>query len=60
LGKITLVVMTILKLLGVITVAWFAGPFTVGAVSTGLWMLVGGLIMLGTSIVVAAVGNALI
>jgi hypothetical protein len=39
---------------------WFAGPFTAGAISTGLWMLFGGLIMLGISAVIAIIGQSLI
>ena len=57
---ITLVIMTILKLTGVVQMAWFAGMFTAGAISTGLWMLFGGLIFMGISFVITAIGAALI
>jgi len=57
---ITMVVMTIVKLVGAGSYVWFAGPFTMGAISTGLWMLFGGLIMLGISFMIATIGDALI
>ena len=39
---IVLVIMTILKLTGVVAMPWFAGILSAGAISTGLWMLFGG------------------
>ena len=57
---ITIIIMTILKLTGVVMMTWFAGPLTAGAISTGLWMLFGGLIMMGISLVVTVIGAVLI
>jgi len=57
---ITLVIMSILKLTGAVVMPWFAGAFTAGAISTGLWMLFLGLVMVVVSMVVAAIGGALI
>jgi hypothetical protein len=56
---ITLVIMTILKLTGAVAMPWFAGIFTAGAISTGLWMLFGGLIFMGISFGITAIGAAL-
>jgi len=57
---ITGVIMTILKLTGVVVIPWFAGPLTAGAISTALWMLFLGLLFLGISIVVTAIGSILL
>ena len=54
------VIMVILKLTGVISIAWFAGPFTAGAISTGLFMLFGGLLMMGLSFIVTAIGATIL
>jgi len=56
---ITIVIMSILKLTGVIALAWFAGPLTAGAISTGLFMLFGGLVMMMISVIITAIGAAL-
>ena len=53
---VAIVIMTILKLTGVLTIAWFAGMFTAGAISTGLWMLFGGLGFMAISFVITAIG----
>ena len=57
---ITIVVMCILNALGVIKVAWFAWAFTAGAITTGLWMFVGGMIMLALGALLTALGAAII
>ena len=57
---ITAIVMIILNTFGVINIAWFAGPFTAGAVSTGIWMFVLGLLMLLLSYLVTAIGAFLV
>jgi len=56
---ITVVIMTILKLTGAVAMPWFAGPLTAGAISTGLFMLFGGLLFLGISMVITAIGEAI-
>ena len=53
---ITVAVMTMLKLTGVLVIPWFAGIFSAGAISTGLWMLLAGFIMLLISYSVAITG----
>lgn len=57
---VTLVIMTILKLTGVVLMPWFAGVFAAGAISTGLWMLFGGLIIIIISYIITAVGVILV
>jgi hypothetical protein len=57
---ITIVIMSILKLTGVIQILWFAGIFSAGAISTGLWMLFGGLVMMAISFVITAIGAAIL
>lgn len=57
---ITLVIMSILKLTGITAIAWFAGPLTAGAISTGLWMLFLGLIFLLISFVVTAISTTIL
>ena len=57
---ITVVIMSILKLTSVMTMAWFAGPLTAGAISTGLWMLFLGLIFMGISLAVTTIGVAVL
>lgn len=43
----TILILSILKVLGILSIDWFAGPFTLGAISTGLWMVIlGGLFFL--------------
>jgi len=54
------VILVILKLTGVVSIAWFAGPFTAGAISTGLFMLFGGLFMMGLSLMVTAISAAIL
>jgi len=56
---ITIVIMSILKLTGVIQILWFTGIFSAGAISTGLWMLFGGLVMMMISVIITAIGAAL-
>jgi hypothetical protein len=53
---ITVVIMVILKLTGVLVIPWFAGPFTAGAISTGLWILTIGLLFMVISFTIAALG----
>jgi hypothetical protein len=57
---VTLVIISILKITNLVAVPWFAGITTVGAISTGLWMLFGGLIMLFVSAIITAIGTTLI
>ena len=52
---ITLVIMSILKLTGAVAMPWFAGIFSAGAISTGLWMLFGGLFFLLLSMLITAI-----
>ena len=40
-----ILVLTILKLTSVLTIPWFAGLFSLGAISTGLFMFFGGIIV---------------
>jgi hypothetical protein len=56
---ITLVIMIILKLTGAVAMPWFAGMFTAGAISTGLFMLFGGFVFMGISFIITAIGAAL-
>jgi len=57
---ITIVIMSILKITGVVMIPWFAGLFTAGAISTGLFMLVGGLFMIFISMGVTFIGGILV
>jgi len=57
---VILVVMTILNTFGIINIAWFAGPFTAGAISTGIWMFVLGLLMLVLSYIITFIGGLII
>jgi len=57
---LTVVIMTILKLTGVVLMPWFTGPLTVGAISTGLFMLLGGLVMMAISFAITAIAATLI
>ena len=57
---ITLVLMSILKISGLITIPWFAGIFTPGAISTSLWLLLLGIIMIAISLSIILIGNIFI
>jgi hypothetical protein len=56
---LTVVVMSILKLANITVMPWFAGPFTAGAISTGLWMFALGIVFLTFSYVFMGVGAIL-
>jgi hypothetical protein len=56
---IVLIIMTILKLSGAVAMPWFAGPLTAGAISTGLFMLFGGLALMFISFIIASYGAIL-
>ena len=58
--QITIVVMVILKLANAINVPWFAGIFEAGAISTGLWILAGGLFFVSISTISAIAGAVLL
>ena len=59
---VSLVILTILKWAGVVTL-WFGGLFTLSAIGTPLWMLFGGLFMMGFNglilIIMAAITDSL-
>jgi hypothetical protein len=57
---IVIVIMSILKLGGLVQMAWFAGIFSAGAISTGLFMLFGGLILIIISFFITAIGSAIL
>jgi hypothetical protein len=59
-SMITVVIMSILKITGVLVIPWFAGVFTAGAISTGIWMLFLGLIFMFIGFLVAAIGVAVL
>jgi len=56
----TVVVLSILKLTGLLIIPWFAGAFTVSAIGTGLWLLLGGLLGIFVSFVVTAIGALIV
>jgi len=56
---ITIIVMTIIKLVYG-NIHWFAGIFSAGAISTGLWMLFGGLIIWVFSIMLEFLGTVIV
>jgi len=57
---LTTIILSILNILGVITIAWFAGPFTAGAISTGIWMFVLGIICVVIGGIITAAGAAIL
>ena len=57
---ITVVIMSIIKLAGFATMPWFAGPLSVGAISTGLWMLGLGIVFWFLSALITAIGGAIL
>lgn len=57
---LTLVVMSLLKLTGVIIVPWFGGLLTASAIGTALWMLFGGLVLIFLSFLIAAICTAVL
>jgi hypothetical protein len=57
---ITIVIMSVIKLVGVSAMPWFAGPLTAGAISTGLWMLVLGIVFWFLSALITAIGGAIL
>ncbi len=56
---ITIVVLSILKLVNLIQIPWFAGLFTISALGTGLWMLVIGLALFILSLGITGIGIAI-
>ena len=50
LSGIVIFILGILKLAGLTHIPWFAGPLTAAAISTGLWMLLFGLIFIVISL----------
>jgi len=56
---IVVVILSILKLSGTVIMPWFAGVTTLGAISTGLWLLILGFFMLLVNIGVTALGTYL-
>jgi len=57
---ITIIIMSILKLTGLLVIPWFTSIFAAGAISTGLWMLFGGLILMGISFLIGVASVALL
>jgi len=57
---ITIIVLSILKLTSVLNIPWFAGITSLGAISTGLWMLFGGLIVMILSYIITIISGLII
>jgi len=58
--EVTIVVMSTLKITGVVQMPWFAEPLTLGAISTGLWLLLFGVILYILSIIITSIGTSII
>jgi len=56
---VVIIVFSALKLTGVAVMPWFASVGTLGAISTGLWLLILGLVMFFMSIFVVGLGGYL-
>ena len=57
---ITIIILSVLKLTAVLNIPWFAGITTLGAISTGLWMLFGGLIVMILSYIITIISGLII
>ena len=57
---VVVVILSILKLVGLVSIPWFAGLTTASAIGTGLWMLGFGLVFVVLGLIVAAISTALL
>jgi len=57
---LTLVVMTLLKLTGIVIMPWSGGLLTASAIGTALWMLFGGLVLILLGFLITAISTAVL
>jgi len=57
---IVIAILSILKLVGLVQMPWFAGLTTASAIGTGLWMLFGGLLLFFLGLIVAGISAAIL